>query len=33
MKRIAIIGENSLKYIDILLSIWNADDCAVLIDW
>jgi Acyl-CoA synthetases (AMP-forming)/AMP-acid ligases II len=32
-KRIGIIGENSIGYIETLLNIWNAGDCAVLIDW
>lgn len=33
MSRIALIGENSIEYIDKLLNIWNNGDCAVLIDW
>lgn len=33
MSRIALIGENSVEYISILLDIWNGGDCAVLIDW
>lgn len=33
MKRIALIGENSIQYIYKLISIWNNGDCAVLIDW
>lgn len=33
MSRVALIGENSVEYINILLDIWNNDDCAVLIDW
>lgn len=33
MRKIALIGENSIEYIDILLDIWNSGDCAVLIDW
>lgn len=33
MNRIGLIGENSIEYIDKLLDIWNAGDCAVLIDW
>lgn len=32
MGRVAIIGENSQEYIEILLDIWNNGDCAVLID-
>ena len=33
MSRIAIIGENSIEYINILFDIWNNGDSAVLIDW
>ena len=33
MARIALIGDNSIEYVDVLLDIWNAGDCAVLIDW
>ncbi|MCI8332114.1 MAG: acyl--CoA ligase [Clostridiales bacterium] len=33
MSRIAIIGENTIEYIDCLLNIWNDSNCAVLIDW
>ena len=33
MSRIAIIGENSVEFIKILIRIWNANDCAVIIDW
>ena len=33
MARIAIVGENSVGYIETLLYIWNSGDCAVLIDW
>lgn len=33
MSRIALIGENSIEYIDKLVDIWNTGDCAVLIDW
>jgi acyl-coenzyme A synthetase/AMP-(fatty) acid ligase len=33
MARVALIGENSIEYIDKLLDIWNNGDCAVLIDW
>jgi len=32
MKRIALIGENSVEYINILIDIWNSGNCAVLID-
>lgn len=33
MARIALIGENSIEYVDKLLSIWNSGNCAVLLDW
>lgn len=33
MSRIALIGKNSLGYVDKLISIWNSQNCAVLIDW
>ena len=33
MGRIALIGENSIEYINILLDIWNNGDCAVLLDY
>ena len=33
MSRIALIGENSVEYVNILLEIWNCGDCAVLLDW
>lgn len=33
MSRIALIGENSIEYIEKLLDIWNSGNCAVLIDW
>ena len=33
MSRVALIGENSIEYIDKLIDIWNNGDCAVLIDW
>lgn len=33
MSRIAIVGDNSLSYIDILLDIWNQGNSAVLLDW
>ena len=32
MSRIAIIGDNSVEYINILLNIWNDGDSAVLLD-
>lgn len=33
MARVALIGDNSIEYVNALLDIWNAGDCAVLIDW
>lgn len=33
MGRVALIGENSIGYVDTLVDIWNNGDCAVLIDW
>lgn len=33
MSRVAIIGENSITYIELLLDVWNSGDCAVLVDW
>ena len=33
MLRIALIGENSVEYVDKLLDIWNSGDCAILLDW
>ena len=33
MSRIALIGQNSVEYVDKLLTIWNDGDSAVLIDW
>lgn len=33
MARVALIGENSVYFIEKLLKIWNNGDCAVLIDW
>lgn len=33
MARIALIGDNSIEYVNKLLDIWNNGDCAVLIDW
>lgn len=32
MGRVALIGMNSVKYIEKLIDIWNDGDCAVLID-
>lgn len=32
MERIAIVGHNSVEYIDKILSIWNDEKCAVLLD-
>lgn len=32
-KKVALIGDNSVEYIEQLLSIWNEKNCAVLIDW
>jgi long-chain acyl-CoA synthetase len=32
MARVALIGENSIEYVDSLLDIWNNGDCALLID-
>ncbi len=33
MSRIALIGENSIGYVNALVDIWNNGDCAVLLDW
>lgn len=33
MSRIALIGENSIEFVSILIDIWNHEDCAVIIDW
>lgn len=33
MGRVALIGDNSIGYVNALLEIWNHSDCAVLIDW
>lgn len=33
MSRVALIGENSVGYVDTLVDIWNNGDCAVLLDW
>lgn len=32
MSRVALMGENSIEYINTLIDIWNNGDCAVLID-
>lgn len=31
--RVALIGDNSIKYIEMLINIWNDHDCAVLYNW
>jgi len=33
MRRVALIGENSIQYVNFLLDIWNSGECAVLVDW
>lgn len=33
MSRVALIGENSIGYVNALVNIWNNGDCAVLLDW
>ena len=33
MNRVALIGENSVEYVNALLDIWNSGGCAVLLDW
>ena len=33
MRRVALIGENSIGYVNALIDIWNNGDCAVLLDW
>ena len=33
MGRVAVIGENSIGYVNALVDIWNNGDCAVLLDW
>ncbi len=33
MSRVALIGNNSVEYVEKLLSIWNNNDSAVLIDY
>ena len=33
MCRVALIGNNSIGYVNALLDIWNKGNCAVLLDW
>ena len=33
MDRVALIGENSVEYVEKLINIWNEGNCAVLLDW
>lgn len=33
VERIAVIGENTIEYINYILQIWRDGNCAVLIDW
>ena len=33
MPRVALIGDNSIEYVNALIHIWNNGDCAVLLDW
>ena len=33
MSRVALIGKNSVGFIEKLIGIWNCGDCAVLLDW
>lgn len=33
MSRVALISDNSVEFIDLLVEIWNNDDCVVIIDW
>lgn len=33
MSRIGIISDNSISYVETLLTIWNNGDSAVLVDW
>lgn len=33
MARIALIGNNSVGYIEKLIDIWNDGNCAVLLDF
>lgn len=32
-KKIGLIGDNSLEYIEKIIDIWNNNDCAVIIDY
>lgn len=31
--RVGIIGENSNKWIELLLKTWHDNNCLVIIDW
>ena len=33
MSRVALIGENTIGYVNALVDIWNSGQCAVLLDW
>lgn len=33
MGRVALVGDNTVEYISLLIDIWNKGDCAVLLDW
>ena len=33
MSRVALIGKNSVGFIEGLIGIWNCGACAVIIDW
>ncbi len=33
MKRIALIGDNSIEFVSLLVDLWNDGHCVVLIDW
>lgn len=33
MARVALVGENSIEFVSMLINIWNQGDCAVIIDW
>lgn len=33
MSKVALIGKNSVGFIERLIGIWNRGDCAVLLDW
>lgn len=33
MGRVALVGDNTVEYISLLIDIWNNGDCAVLLDW